>query len=117
MRDPQRQSGYDQLPAGMGGVVSAFLPQGMVGVLGGLFLLLLLAILSDWVEGVWLVPAIAGLVALVPLIGLALKREMRRQDIRHGELQRNPRLPDNAELSDDERREAMRRFDDERPDR
>jgi predicted lipid-binding transport protein (Tim44 family) len=117
MYDPRRQGGYDQLPAGLGGVVSAFLPQGMVGVLGGLFLLLLLAILSDWVEGFWLVLAVAGLVALVPLIGVALKREMRRQDMRRDELQGNSRLPDNAELSDEERREAMRGFENERPDR
>src|SRR5690606_3854031 len=115
MKGPERQRGYDYLPAGLGGAVSAFVPQGKVGVLGGVFLLAVLAIVSGWVEGIWLLVAVVVLVALVPLIALAIRTELNADRRARGRLPGTPRLPDNAELSDDERREAMRRFSDEEP--
>jgi hypothetical protein len=116
MQEPQRPRGYDGLPAGLGGAVSAFLPQGKVGVLGGVTLLVVLAIASGSVQGIWLVAAVAALIAMVPLLVLAVRAELNADRAAQGQRPAPPRLPDDAELSDEERRDALRRFDDERRD-
>jgi hypothetical protein len=100
----------------MGGVASALVPQGAVGCLSGLFLLIVLAVVAGLVEGIWLAAAGVGLVLLVFLIRRALKAEMRREDRRPARPPGTTTLPEDSELTDEERREAMRRFTDGRSD-
>jgi uncharacterized membrane protein len=108
MNDPRRTSGYDQVPMGLGGAMSTFVPQGVVGLLGFAFLAVLFTIAAGLVEGAWLFAAVIGLLVLVFLIVLALRREMRRA--KEPSRMDAPRLPDDSELSDDDRQEAMRRY-------
>ena len=64
-----------------------------------------------WTEVSWLLAAVAGFVVLVAFVAIFLT-ELGRSD--RGLLRAGRRLPDNADLSDDERRVAMRNH---RPDR
>ena len=65
-----------------------------------------------WTEVSWLLAAVAGFVVLVAFVAIFLT-ELGRSD--RGSLRAGRRrLPDNADLSDDERRVAMRNH---RPDR
>jgi len=115
MRDPRNvhpSRDFDaHLPPGLGGVVSAFAPRGAVGILAGFIVLLLLFAVSGSVQGLGLVAAGVTLVVLGFLTRRALKAEMRREDTTP--LSRvDPVLPADSDLSDDDRREAMRRYAD-----
>jgi len=112
--DPNRDVYRMGLGAGVG-IVSAFVPQGAVGVLAGGIIALVFGLLIGLFEGIWAYVAVAGIVVLVPLTARALKREMRREDAPPRPLhQQASSLPADAELTDEERRDAMRRFDDGR---
>jgi integral membrane sensor domain MASE1 len=114
MYDPNRDPSRSSMNAGMG-IVSAFAPQGAVGVLAGSIIALVFGLLIGLFEGGWALAAIAGIVVLVPLTARALKREMRREDTPPRPMHpQASSLPADAELPDDERRDAMRRFDDGR---
>jgi hypothetical protein len=97
------------------GIFQAFAPTGAVGILAGAFILILLGIAGGMFEGPWLVVAVLALVGLAGLIGRAMRREMRREDRRPWHRQAS-RLPPDADLTDGERRDAMRRYDEERDD-
>jgi hypothetical protein len=107
--DPDRDSYRLGLSAGMG-IFQAFAPAGAVGILAGAFILILLGIAGGMFEGPWLAVALLALVGLAGLIGRAIRREMRREDRRPLHRQAS-NLPADAELSDEERRDAMRRYD------
>jgi hypothetical protein len=99
------------------GMAAAIAPQGTIGCLFGMFMLLLGAIAVGLAHGPGLVAAIIAMVVLVPLIRLALKREMRCDDAAAGfGPNAESSLPDDAELSDEERRDAMRKYDEEHSD-
>ena len=106
-RDPRQQP---YAGAGMG-VLSAFVPQGTVGCLLGLFILLLIALVAGMIEGPWLLLTVAALVILVPLIRWAVRKEIRREDrIPPGSPGQAGSLPPDSELSEEERRSAMREY-------
>jgi hypothetical protein len=110
--DPNRDTYRMGVGAGMG-IVSAFVPQGAVGVLAGGIIALVVGLLIGLFEGIWALAAVAGIVVLIPLTARALKREMRREDTTPRPLHpQASSLPADAELPDEERRNAMRQFDD-----
>ena len=117
MYDPERgpQRPYQYSP--LGGVMAALVPQGTVGCLSGIFLLIVIAVVAGLIEGPWLALAVVALVLLVPLIRRAIRKEIQREDFHSGKPSDTSKLPPDSELSDEERREAMRRFDDERDER
>jgi membrane protein implicated in regulation of membrane protease activity len=94
----------------MGGVFSVFVPQGAVGILAGVFLLVLIAVVTGQAEGVWLAMALVAFGLLAVLMVRAIRRDLRRDDRRPA--RREATLPDDSELSDEERREAMQRYRD-----
>ena len=101
----------DPLRTGPGfGIVSAFLPQGSVGCLAGLFVLLLIGIAIGLFKGPWMAVAVVAMVVLVPLIGRAIRAEIRKEDRVMDKPSQVGRLPSDAELADEERRDAMRRY-------
>jgi hypothetical protein len=114
MNDPRREPPRPDQISPMGGVASALVPQGAVGILGGLFLLVLLGVFTGQVKGPWLALAVAGLAVIAVLILGAVKRELRRD--KSPPARREPTLPDDSELSEAERRAAMQRYADERKD-
>lgn len=114
MNDPRREPPRPDQLSPMGGVFSAFVPRGAVGILAGVFLLVLIAIVTGQAEGVWLAMALVALGLLAVLMVRAIRRDLRRDDRRPA--RREVTLPDDSELSDAERREAMQRFRDERRD-
>jgi len=67
-----------------------------------------------WTETTWLLTAVAALVLLVPLIAIVLS-EISGSSFGDDPQVERPRLLDNAELHDEERREALRRFTVQRP--
>ena len=103
----------DPLRTGPGfGIASAFFPQSSVGCFAGLFVLIVIGVIAGLFEGVWLAVAVVGLVVLVPLIRRALRAEIRREDRDIDAPSQEGKLPSDAELSDHERRDAMRRYGD-----
>jgi hypothetical protein len=99
----------------MGGVFSVFVPQGAVGILAGVFLLVLIAVVTGQAEGVWLAMALVAFGLLAVLMVRAIRRDLRRDDRRPA--RREATLPDDSQLSDEERREAMQRYRGRRPGR
>ena len=115
--DPNRDYYRHGLGAGVG-IVQAFVPTGAVGVLAGGIIALVFGLLIGLFEGVLAYLAVVGIVVLIPLTARALKREMRREDAAPRPLHNQASsLPSDAELSDEERRQAMRPFDDDRGER
>lgn len=106
-RDPRPPPGMDPFTPSRYGLAAA-IPQGMVGCLGGLFVLLLIGIIAGILQGVLLAVGIIALILLPPMIVLAIRRQLREDNRRPSK--GLPPLPDDSDLSDEERREAMRRM-------
>jgi hypothetical protein len=109
--DPNRDS-Y-RLAAGAGlGIFQAFVPTGAVGILAGGVILLVLGLVAGTISGVWVLPAIALTAGLLLLIPRAIRNEIRREERRNAQQQqrRQASLPNDSDLSEDERRDALRRF-------
>ena len=113
MYDPQRDPHHTYTGAAMG-IWGAFVPRGTVGILGGIVILLLLGVVSGTLTGAFLFLAIGGIAVLLALIPRAIKAEIRREDQRTPRRGREGSLPDDSNLSDEERRRAMRGYDDDR---
>ena len=109
--DPNRDFYRHGANAGMG-IFQAFVPTGAVGIFAGVFILVLLGVVTGMFQGVWLVVAGLSLVGLAGLTVRALRREIRRED-RHRPRGRQSSLPSDADISEAERREAMRRHADD----
>jgi hypothetical protein len=107
--DPNRDAHRMGLGAGVG-IFQAFVPTGAVGILAGVFILVVLGIATGMFEGPWLAIAVLALAGLAGFMARAVRREMHREDRRPYHHQASS-LPADAELTDEERRDAMRRFD------
>lgn len=107
--DPNRD--FYRLSANAGqGIFQAFVPTGAVGILAGVVILLVVGIVSETISGVWLMPAIALTGIALLLIPRAIRTEIRREDRKGAGRLSTPSLPSDSDLSDDERRDALRRF-------
>lgn len=105
--DPRQKLPGDYDPI-RNGLISVFVPQGTLGGLIVLFIALAAALALGLLEGAWLVLGVVGLVALVLLMVRAFRKEMARDSQPRATRKRYQPLPDDAELSDAERREAQR---------
>ena len=113
MHDPQRHPNQAYSGA-LTGIASAFIPIGATGILLGIVIILVIGIATGVIDGVLVVVAavvIAGAVALIPR---AIRAEIRREDRRSVRLEDHGTLPDDSQISDEERRDAMREFRDDR---
>jgi hypothetical protein len=106
--DPNRDSYKLGMAAGLG-LVQTFIPTGAIGIFAGAFIAILASLLIGLFDGVWVFVAIVTLVVLVLLTSVAVKRELAKEDALPPS-RPHVSLPPDADLSDEERRQAMRRF-------